>query len=198
MVPANLLVPSEKSKPRWKHDVFLSFRGDTRKNFTDHLYSALVRRKICTFRDDQGLQRGENISSGLLNAICGSMISIVVFSQGYASSSWCLDELVHIVHCKNAIGSTIFPIFYHVNPSDVRRQTGTFAEVFAKHERRLQLEAKRVQRWKAALTEAANCSGYDLLSGANGYYTMCFFMNFSFVLDFFFQIEKLIKFIYKE
>jgi hypothetical protein len=130
----------------------------------------LAQCKIRTFRDhDQGLQRGENISFGLLNAIYGSRISIVVFSQGYASSSWSLDELVHVVYCKNVIGSTIFPIFYHVNPSDVRRQTGTFAEAFAKHERRLQLEAERVQRRKAALTKATNCSGRDLLSGANGY-----------------------------
>ena len=118
MVPANLSVPSEKSKPRWKHDVFLSFKGDTRKNFTDHLYSTLVQRKIRTFQDDQGLQRGDSISSGLLNAICESRIFIVVFSQGYASSSWCLDELVHIVHCKNVIGSIECYVLIYLLPTE--------------------------------------------------------------------------------
>ncbi|XP_035541451.1 disease resistance protein RUN1-like [Juglans regia] len=158
------------SKTHWDHDVFLSFRGEeTRKNFTDHLYSALMQAGILTFRDDDGLGRGENISSGLLNAIRGSRISIVVFSKDYASSRWCLDELVEIVKCKNTTGHTLVPIFYNVDPSDVRKQTGTFAEAFIRHEERFRMDMERVQRWRAALTEAANCSGWDLLSVANGY-----------------------------
>ena len=112
------------------------------------------------------------MSTELLNAIRGSRISIVVFSKGYASSRWCLDELVEIVHCKNTIGHSLLPIFYHVDPSDVRKQTGTFAKAFAKHEERFPTHMGRVQRWRAALTEAANCSGWDLERVANGYYAM--------------------------
>lgn len=162
---------------RWDYDVFLSFRGeDTRKNFTDHLYSALVRLGIRTFRDDEELRRGENISTEICNAIRKSRFSIVVFSKGYASSRWCLDELVEIVDCKNTIGNTLLPVFYHVNPSDVRKQIGTFAEAFARHEERarFQIVMDRVQRWRASLTEAANCSGWDLESVANGYYATNF------------------------
>uniref|UniRef100_A0A7N2R369 TIR domain-containing protein n=1 Tax=Quercus lobata TaxID=97700 RepID=A0A7N2R369_QUELO len=56
--------------PRWKYDVFLSFRGeDTRNNFTDHLYAALQRKGIVTFRDEEGLEKGESISPALLKAI---------------------------------------------------------------------------------------------------------------------------------
>ncbi|XP_062171829.1 disease resistance protein RPV1-like isoform X1 [Alnus glutinosa] len=162
--------PSSSSESRWDYDVFSSFRGeDTRKNFTDHLYSALVRLRIRTFRDDEELPRGENISTELLKAIQRSRFSIVVFSKGYASSRWCLDELVEIVHCKNTIGSTLLPVFYHVDSSDVRHQIGTFAEAFAKHKKRFQTDMERVQRWRAALTEAADCSGWDLKSVANGY-----------------------------
>ncbi|XP_059429961.1 disease resistance protein RPV1-like isoform X2 [Corylus avellana] len=158
------------SRPHWNYDVFLSFRGeDTRKNFTDHLYSALDGVGIRTFRDDEELGRGKTISTELLNAIRESKISIVVFSKGYASSRWCLDELVEIVHCKNIIGHTLLPIFYHVDPSDVRKQTGTFAEAFSRHEKRYQSDMERIQRWRKALNEAANCSGWDLESIANGY-----------------------------
>jgi hypothetical protein len=158
------------SRPHWNYEVFLSFRGeDTRKNFTDHLYYALVRVGIRTFRDDEELQRGMTISTELLNVIRGSRISIVIFSKGYASSRWCLDELVQIVVCKNTIGHTLLPIFYHVDPSDVRNQTGTFAEAFARHEKRFQSDMERVQRWRVALTDAANCSGWDLESVSNGY-----------------------------
>ena len=106
----------------WNYDVFLSFRGeDTCKNFTDHLYKALDQARIYTFRDDDELARGKEISTELLNAIQESRISIVVFSKGYASSCWCLDELVQIMHCKKTIGHTVYPIFYHVDPSDVRK-----------------------------------------------------------------------------
>ncbi|XP_059429154.1 disease resistance protein RPV1-like [Corylus avellana] len=122
---------SDGEKSSWDHDVFLSSKGeDTRKKFTDHLYTALKQVEICTFRDDEGLERGENISSELLNVIRRSRISIVVFSKGYASSTWCLDELPEIVHYKN---TTLLPIFYHVDPLDVQKQLRTFAEAFAKH-----------------------------------------------------------------
>jgi hypothetical protein len=127
---------------------------------------------IHTFRDDEELPRGKTISTELLNVIRGSKISMVIFSKGYASSRWCLDELVEIVHCKNTKGHTLLPIFYHVDPSDIRNQTGTFAEAFARHEERFQIDMERVQRWKEALTDAANCSGLDLKCIANGYYAM--------------------------
>ncbi|XP_059429318.1 disease resistance protein RPV1-like [Corylus avellana] len=158
------------SRPHCNYDVFLSFRGeDTRKNFTDHLYSALVQLGIRTFRDNEELPRGKTISTELLNVIRVSKISMVIFSKGYASSRWCLDELVEIVHCKNTKGHTLFPIFYHVDPSDVRNQTGTFAKAFARHEELSQTDMERVQRWREALTDAANCSGWDLKCIANGY-----------------------------
>ena len=76
-----------------KFDVFLSFRGeDTRLGFVGHLYNALCQRGINTFIDNN-LQRGEEISVKLLKVIESSKISIIVFSENYASSSWCLDEL---------------------------------------------------------------------------------------------------------
>jgi hypothetical protein len=53
-----------------KYQVFLSFRGeDTRKNFTDDLYTTLVQAGIHTFRDDDEIGRGENIKSELQQAI---------------------------------------------------------------------------------------------------------------------------------
>ncbi|XP_039059053.1 disease resistance protein RPV1-like [Hibiscus syriacus] len=53
-----------------KYDVFLSFRGeDTRKNFTDHLYDALNRSGIITFRDDPKMDAGEEIAPQLFRAI---------------------------------------------------------------------------------------------------------------------------------
>lgn len=83
------------SPPTTRWDVFLSFRGlDTRNTFTDHLYKALIRTGIQTYKDDPELHRGEVISRLLPQAIQDSKIYIVVLSKNYATSSWCLDELV--------------------------------------------------------------------------------------------------------
>ena len=92
---------SPSSSRKWKHDVFLSFRGeDTCKNFTNHLYAILKQKSIITFRADKNLKRGEPISPELLKAIEESMFAIVILSKNYASSTWCLDELVKIMECK--------------------------------------------------------------------------------------------------
>jgi hypothetical protein len=161
---------SSSSGHRWNYDVFLSFRGeDTRKNFTDHLYTALIQAGIHTFRDDNELPRGEEISPQLLKAIEGSRISIVVFSKHYASSRWCLDELVKILECRQNIDQVVLPIFYDTEPSDVRKQTGSYAKAFDEHEERFKEEMEKVNKWRGALAEAGNLSGWGLHNEANGY-----------------------------
>ncbi|KAM5575262.1 disease resistance protein RPV1-like [Rosa sericea] len=113
-----------------RYDVFLSFRGaDTHNYFTSHFNSKLVASGIHTFIDNK-LRRGEDISLSLIRAIEGSRISLIGFSANYASSTWCLDELVKIMECRKTLGQAVFPIFYHVDPSDVRHQTGSFAKAF--------------------------------------------------------------------
>ncbi|TKY57192.1 Toll/interleukin-1 receptor protein [Spatholobus suberectus] len=88
----------EKESLGFTYDVFLSFRGeDTRHNFIGHLHKELCRKGINTFVDDKNLGIGDSISPALSKAIEESRIFIVVFSENYASSSWCLDELVKIL-----------------------------------------------------------------------------------------------------
>ncbi|XVF70263.1 hypothetical protein PTKIN_Ptkin11bG0147000 [Pterospermum kingtungense] len=88
---------SSSSLSRKKYDVFLSFRGQTRKNFTDHLYAALNRSGIITFRDDPKIEAGEGIALELFKPIQESWCSLIIFSETYAYSGWCLDELAEIV-----------------------------------------------------------------------------------------------------
>ena len=78
------------------------------------------------------------------------------------NSRWCLDELVKIIECVKENGQTIIPIFYHVDPSDVQKQTGSFTEAFVNHEKQYEEETKR---WKAALREMTNISGWHLEHG---------------------------------
>ncbi|KAK2639905.1 hypothetical protein Ddye_027700 [Dipteronia dyeriana] len=118
-----------------KHEVFLSFRGeDTRYGFTSHLYDALCRKNIETSIDDDKLERGDEISSALLRAIQESKIAVVIFSENYASSKWCLRELAELIECKKMNKLIVMPVFYNVDPSDVRKQTGSFERSFANYE----------------------------------------------------------------
>lgn len=157
---------SDSSNRHW--NVFLSFRGeDTRRTFTGHLYTALKQAGVRTFMDDSELPRGEEISQQLLKAIQGSEISLVIFSANYASSPWCLNELVEILECKRRTGQLVYPVFYNVSPAVVRYKTGSFSSAFLTHDKRY--VSDQVDKWKSALTEAANLSGYDLQNDADGH-----------------------------
>ena len=154
--------PSSSSH-QWKYHVFLSFRGeDTLKSFTDHLHIALKQEGVITFRDKENLKRGKPISLELLKAIEESLFAIVILSRNYASSTWCLDELVKIMECREKIGLIVLPIFYDVDPSEVRKPMGSYAEAFIEHEKNFKKNINKVHTWKATLTEVANLSGFYL------------------------------------
>ncbi|KAI8545572.1 hypothetical protein RHMOL_Rhmol07G0049700 [Rhododendron molle] len=96
---------------RCSYHVFLSFRGkDTRKTFTDHLHTAMMYAGFRTFRDDDELEIGEDIELGLDKAIQESKVSVIIFSKDYASSRWCLDELLKILERKKTVGHIILPV----------------------------------------------------------------------------------------
>jgi hypothetical protein len=153
---------SSPIRPRANYDVFLSFRGeDTRKTFTAHLCAALRRAGIITFMDDR-LRSGDEISLALVKAIEQSKISIIVFSKNYASSRWCLDELMKILECRETRGQQVLPLFYDVNPSEIRHQINCVGEAFLALEERFKDDEIKVQRWKTALTQVANLTGKPL------------------------------------
>ena len=140
-------------------DVFLSFRGeDTRRGFISHLHNALCRSGIYTFID-YDLPRGEEISVELLKTIENSTMSIIVFSKNYASSTWCLEELAKIVECRNN-KQLVRPVFYKVDPSEVRKQEGKYGEALTMHEEKFN-DKEKIQRWRKALFDAANLAGWD-------------------------------------
>ena len=153
------------STPSWKYNVFLSFRGEeTRNTFSDHLYDALKKKGIITFRDEEKLETGKSISLELFKAIEDSCIALVILSKNYASSTWCLDELRKIIDCMKERGMTVVPVFYDVDPSDVRKQLKTFETAFVAHEERFKQNMEKVEMWKNALTEVANLKGWHLVN----------------------------------
>ncbi|KAG7940981.1 hypothetical protein I3843_16G015000 [Carya illinoinensis] len=153
---------SSRSERQVKYQVFLSFRGEeTRNTFTSHLCNALKEKLIFTFKDDEGLESGKPVKEELLDAIEKSRMAVIIISKDYASSRWCLEELAKIVECKKDREMEVLPIFYHVEPSDVRHQRGTFGDALAQHEQNPENKEK-VQTWKNALREVGNLAGRPL------------------------------------
>ncbi|KAK7350579.1 hypothetical protein VNO77_09355 [Canavalia gladiata] len=156
---------SSSPDPQWVYDVFINFRGDdTRSTFISHLYVALSNAGINAFID-QGLHKGIGLASELPRAIEGSQIALVVFSENYTESGWCLRELEQIMECHRTYGQLVVPIFYDVDPSVVRNQTGAFGSALETVAEKRYCDGKvesSLPRWKRALTEAANLIGWDI------------------------------------
>ncbi|XP_048134032.1 disease resistance protein L6-like [Rhodamnia argentea] len=149
------------------YDVFLSFGGeDTRKTFVDHLYKGLDGAGIYAFRDDNELREGENIGPSLLQAIKNSKISIPVLSQNYARSKWCLQELVQMIESMKSDGQVVLPVFYGVEPADVRYQKRSFGETFSHFSRKYSEED--VGKWKQALEDVGSLKGWESERTADG------------------------------
>ncbi|XP_062018451.1 uncharacterized protein LOC133734861 isoform X2 [Rosa rugosa] len=142
--------PSRFSSCRQKHDVFLSFRGkDTRLNFVDHLYDALIQQRISTYRDDKDLQKGMSIRRQLDNAIEGSKVWVVIVSPDYASSKWCLDELLKILECRKA--------------SKVGRKNETLMKPFVEYEEQAHtlVNGDKTHKGKASLRNKENITNHN-------------------------------------
>ncbi|XP_056162045.1 disease resistance protein RPV1-like isoform X1 [Syzygium oleosum] len=141
------------------YEVFLSFRGeDTRKGFTDHLYHNLDNAGIHVFRDDNELRVGEEIGSELLCSITNSKISIPIISENYASSKWCLRELAEMLKCKRSKGQIVLPIFYKVEPSQVRHPTGRSRDAINAHKKNT--DEMILKKWEEALKEVSSLKGW--------------------------------------
>ncbi|XP_054783917.1 disease resistance protein RPV1-like [Prosopis cineraria] len=148
------------SRPAKEYGVFISFRGeDTRLNFTSHLHSALCRDKITTFIDN-GIEKGDEVWPSLEKAIEDSTLFLVVFSEKYASSTWCLKELTKILECsKNQGHNSVMPVFYRVDPANVRKQSGSYEKAFEEHDHK-GISKQQLQKWREALTYASNLGGW--------------------------------------
>ncbi|CAN1171004.1 Disease resistance protein TAO1 [Linum perenne] len=84
-----------------------------------------------------------------------SKYDVFISFRGFASSEWCLDELVKILECGERYGRKVIPVFYGgVDPSHVENLTGSYRKVPSE-------TIGKVRSWRAALTTAASFSGFD-------------------------------------
>ncbi|KAI4385123.1 hypothetical protein MLD38_003182 [Melastoma candidum] len=164
---------STSSSPmsRRNYEAFLSFRGiDARHTIISHLYRALRQKGVRTFQDSEELEPGD-WRDELFGAIEGSRIAIIMFSENYARSRWCLNELEKIMELKELGKLKVLPIFYRVSPAEVRLQEkdngerGCYQVAMDEMEVKHGKDSETVKRWKRALQDGGDLIGIPLDQG---------------------------------
>ncbi|VYS50077.1 unnamed protein product [Arabidopsis thaliana] len=144
--------------------VFINFRGkDLRKGFMSFLTPALKKEKINVFIDEQE-ERGKYLIS-LFDTIGESKIALVIFSEGYCESRWCMDELVQIKEYMDQNRLVIIPIFYRIDLDVVKHLKGKFGNNFLDLVDKYHPEPKKLQKWMEALFSV--CELFSLILPKN-------------------------------
>lgn len=141
---------TDAKKPSQHYNVFINFGGaELRHNFVAHLESALKMEGFNAFVDQDDLRGGDLINLPF-KRIEESRIALTIFSSKYAESSWCLDELVKIKeHVEEGV-LLVIPIFYKLNPSEVKGLEGDFGFKLWNHVKHTS-EFDKLKKWKEAL-----------------------------------------------
>ncbi|XP_030544304.1 disease resistance protein L6-like [Rhodamnia argentea] len=92
---------------------------------------------------------------------------ILIFFKDYALSKWCLRELTCMVECTSqSTGKEILPIFYDVDPSDVKLETELYKSALGKHEE--EHGYALAKPWKEALATVARIKGWHIKDQRQG------------------------------
>jgi hypothetical protein len=165
-VDSKKLVPEKKPNletmdppAKRRFDVFLNHRGpDVKGGFASHLYQALEEASCCPFLDKESLEKGQHGQEKIYEALGCASVHVAIFSENYAESEYCLEELCAMLKSEKLI----IPVFYGVSPSDLRCKAhdGPYTKAFLKiHGTR---SASEVKKWKDALVRVAALNGFKL------------------------------------
>jgi len=119
--PSFSTTPSQGNNNSYVYDVFINHSGtDVKKTIANHIYLQLKQQGLAVFWDQRELHGGENRTPQIVGAIRTASVHVAIFSPRHAESSWCFKELEQMLES----GSTIIPVFYKVEPSDLRWTRG--------------------------------------------------------------------------
>ncbi|GLJ33302.1 hypothetical protein SUGI_0670040 [Cryptomeria japonica] len=134
------------------YDIFINHRGpDAKKTLATDLYNTLNGMGLRVFLDSQELELGDYLPTEIEEVICRASLHIAILSPRYAQSPWCLAELSFMLKTC----TPIVPIFYHVQPDDVRYAKGVYGHAFLEHEKKGRYTSKKLQEWKNALNNVS-------------------------------------------
>ncbi|KAG0562812.1 hypothetical protein KC19_9G173000 [Ceratodon purpureus] len=141
-----------------QYDVFLCHRGpDTKFGFASYLSERLEGAGLRPFLDYKSIVHGQDSQACMDSAVKTTPIALVIFSEKFVDSEWCLNELDELMRF-DARPVKVIPVFYKVKPDQVcfREETEEFKELKRKH-------GGSILRWKLALEKALNLGGTEYL-----------------------------------
>ncbi|XP_014516026.1 disease resistance protein RLM3-like [Vigna radiata var. radiata] len=150
------------------YDVLINFIGeDINRKFVSHLNSALSTVGLTTFLLHPNAVKSSHIQQPILGQC---WIAIVVFTQTYSQSAWCLNQLQQIIKWHQTYRLKVLPVYYEIQPSDVRLQKGDFGKAL-KATAQQTFSGEELKHgmfmWSHALTKAAEFFGWDESSYRN-------------------------------
>ncbi|XP_057814294.2 disease resistance protein TAO1 isoform X2 [Cryptomeria japonica] len=156
------LAPFSAPKSTEPWDVFINHCGrDVKHTLATTIYHKLHSIGLHVFLDLEALEAGDSIPAEIQHAIASATLQIAIFSPTYAQSPWCLAELSSMLKT----GATIIPIFYHIEPSDLRwieSGKGKYADAFSEHEKKGRYTPEKLNVWRRALRDSSFISGYTI------------------------------------
>ncbi|XP_022641645.1 TMV resistance protein N-like [Vigna radiata var. radiata] len=145
-----------------KYDVLINFTGeDINRKFVSHLNYAFSTVGLTTFLHHPNAVKSTHIQEPVLSHC---RVVIVVFTQTYSQSAWCLDQLQQIIKWHETYCRHVLPVYYEIQPSDVRLQKGNFGKALKATAQQTfsgQELKHGMSRWSQAITKAANLFGWD-------------------------------------
>ena len=122
-----------------------------------YLYRDLKAAGLQPFLDCESIDTGEDSWECIEHAIKKTPIAVVVFSERFAASEWCLRELDVMLATP---GVKVLPVFYNVRPSEVRYpESGQLKDGFEKLSRRH--DKTVTERWRGNLETASKLMGWE-------------------------------------
>ena len=122
------------------------------------LYKDLENHGLKPYLDRECIHPGEECWESIEDAIKNTSIAVVVFSERYAESEWCLKELHVMLEAHSC--KTILPIFYNVTPWDLRNpERGQFKDGFEKLKKKF--NSNLIEQWKVDLEVASKLMGWE-------------------------------------
>ncbi|XP_027906894.1 putative disease resistance protein At4g11170 isoform X2 [Vigna unguiculata] len=153
---------SSTSKLPQMYDMLINFNGeDIHRKFVSHLDSVLSAAGLTTLLHHQNAVNDMDIQQPILN-LC--RVAIVVFTKTYSQSAWCLHQLQQIIEWHKTYYRHVLPVYYEIQPSDVRLQRGDFGKTL-KATAQQSFSAQQLEHgmsgWNHALSKTADFFGWD-------------------------------------
>ncbi|CAN1233077.1 Disease resistance protein RUN1 [Linum perenne] len=121
-----------------------------------HVKQAMLDQKIRVFVDTM-LQKTEDVGE-LLEILKRTAVSVVIFSEKFADSSWCLDEVNTIVQSIEEFNHKTLPVFYNVDWTTVAGDEwliGSYVRMIAG----LKESQESKKKWMESLKKVASKAG---------------------------------------